>query len=356
MLLSTLPLAAQEINVFDCNKDVLAFHDDRVTLTQSLRTQMRDHRNANRKRLKDRLKEKGHPQPCEFIKQGSYAMLTMVQDPDNDYDIDDGVYFAEADLKDSAGAPLSPKATRELVCDALQDDRFSKQPKVLKSCVRVYYNEGYHVDLPVYRIRATDGEYELASGDDWRVSRAADVEHWFCEANAAKSPDVENGRQFRRVTRGAKKFARSRVSWKTDIARGFTVTKLVEECYVSDGQREDVALRETLSAIHRRLQENLEVGHPTTAGDLLATADDTRTAYLRDRLAIALDDLTVLDRADCTSAKARNAWDKAFNTDFFSAREVQKVAEAANVAALANIISTREYPRPVDKQGGGRFA
>jgi hypothetical protein len=356
MLLSTLPLAAQEPNVFDCNKDVLAFHDEEVTLTQSLRTQMRDHRNANRKRLKDRLKEKGHPQPSEFIKQGSYAMLTMVQDPDNDYDIDDGVYFAEADLKDSAGAPLSPKATRERICDALQDDRFNKQPKVLKSCVRVYYNEGYHVDLPVYRIRATDGEYELASGDDWRVSRAADVEQWFYDANAAKSPDLENGRQFRRVTRIAKKFARSRVSWKTDIARGFTVTKLVEECFVSDGQREDVALRETLSAIHRRLQQSLEVGHPTTAGDLLATADDMRTAYLRDRLAIALADLTVLDSADCTSAKARKAWDKAFNTDFFSAREVQKVAEAANAAVLANIISAREYPRPVDKQGGGRFA
>ena len=132
----------------------------------------------------------------------------------------------------------------------------------------------YHVDLPVYRIRATDGEYELASGDEWRVSRAADVEQWFYDANAAKSPDLENGRQFRRVTRVAKKFARSRVSWKADIARGFTVTKLVEECYVSDAQREDVAFRETLNAIHGRLKENLGVGHPTTAGDLLATADE----------------------------------------------------------------------------------
>ncbi len=73
--------------MFNCNKDVLAFHDNEVTLTQSLRTQMQDHRNANRKRLKDRLKEKGHPQPCEFIKQGSYAMLTMVQDPDDESDV-----------------------------------------------------------------------------------------------------------------------------------------------------------------------------------------------------------------------------------------------------------------------------
>src|SRR5437867_10634672 len=119
--------------MYDCNDDVLAFHNEKVTLSQPLRTAMRDRRNANRKRLKDRLKEKKLPLPQEFIKQGSYAMLSMVQDDDNDYDIDDGVYFAEDDLKDKDGNPLSPSATRQLVCDALQDDRFTKQPKVLKN-------------------------------------------------------------------------------------------------------------------------------------------------------------------------------------------------------------------------------
>jgi hypothetical protein len=98
--------------MYDCTKDVLAFHDAEVTLTQPLRTQMRDHRNANRKRLKDRLREKGYPRPEEFIKQGSYAMLTMVQDADNDYDIDDGVYFGETDLKDDAGEPLGASLRR----------------------------------------------------------------------------------------------------------------------------------------------------------------------------------------------------------------------------------------------------
>ena len=99
----------------DCNNDILAFHNERVTLSQELRTQMRDHRNANRKRLKDRLKEDGFALPKKFIKQGSYAMLTMVQDDDNDYDIDDGVYFAEEDLKDKDGNPLSASAVRQRV-------------------------------------------------------------------------------------------------------------------------------------------------------------------------------------------------------------------------------------------------
>ena len=258
--------------MYDCNDDVLAFHNDEVTLPQPLRTAMRDRRNANRKRLKDRLKEKSFPLPQEFIKQGSYAMLSMVQDEDNDYDIDDGVYFAEEDLKDKDGNPLSPKATRQFVCDALQDDRFKKQPKVLKNCVRIYYNEGYHVDMPIYRIRKSDGEYELACGDQWTVSLAADVEKWFYDTNDAKSPDTENGRQFRRIVRDTKKFARSRNAWKNEIASGFTITKLIEECYLADEHREDVALRETMRRMHDRLTISLEIWHPTTPGARLAVA------------------------------------------------------------------------------------
>src|ERR1039458_5785997 len=124
--------------MYDCAKDVLAFHDENVTLKQDERTAMRDRRNANRDRMKKDLKDNGKPLPEKFIKQGSYAMLTMVQDSDNDYDIDDGIYFGETDLKDDAGEPLSPKAAKERVCGVLRDDRFIKQPRVLTSCVREY--------------------------------------------------------------------------------------------------------------------------------------------------------------------------------------------------------------------------
>ena len=128
--------------------------------------------------------------------------------------------------------------------------------------------------MPIYRIRESDGEYELASGDEWIVSRAADVEAWFNEANVEKSPDTGNGRQFRRVVRHVKKFGRSRSAWKEEIAAGFTITKLVEECFGSDDKRDDIALRETLKSIHARLEESLEVLHPTTPGNCLA--DDRR--------------------------------------------------------------------------------
>ena len=81
--------------MFDCSDDVLAYHDDEVTLPQADRSVMRGRRDANRDRLKKGLKDKKKPAPREFVSQGSYAVKTMTQHPKRDYDIDDGAYCAE---------------------------------------------------------------------------------------------------------------------------------------------------------------------------------------------------------------------------------------------------------------------
>lgn len=344
----------------DCSKDTLAYHDNEVTLPQSERTNMRDRRNANRERLLKRLKDTGSPCPQEFIKQGSYAMLTMVQDASNDYDIDDGVYFTQASLKGPNGGDKAARDARQMVCDALQDSRFNKAPDVHKNCVRVYYNYGYHVDMPIYRIREDDGDYELASGSDWVHSRAADVEEWFNNANRTKSPDENNGRQFRRVVRMLKKFAKSRDSWKGQMASGFAITILTEERFVANKDREDTALRDTMRAIYNRLLCNLEVGHPVTPGAMVTNGpDDAKMKFFRDKLKEALDNLAVLDEADCTREKAMKAWDKVFNTKFFINRYEESKEEgrsAGNSSILSGLIATKSEPPAVDKIGGGRFA
>lgn len=343
----------------DCAKDVLAYHDDKVSLPQSERTNMRERRDANRDRLKTRLKAKENPLPKEFIKQGSYAMLTMVQDSSNDYDIDDGVYFTQASLKGPNGGDKAARDARQMVCDALADERFNKQPEVKKNCVRIFYNDGYHVDMPVYRIRDNDGDYELASSSDWVHSRAADVEEWFNNANQTKSPDENNGRQFRRIVRMLKKFAKSRDSWKSQTTSGFAITILAEEKYVSNKDREDTALRDTMQAIYNRLLWNLEVAHPVTPGGKVTNgADDSKMKFFREKLESALKDLEVLDKSDCTREQALKAWDKVFGTDFFIGRYDEKDEEkcSENSLFMANLIASKSDPAPVRKDGGNRFA
>lgn len=342
--------------MFDCSKDVVAFHKEEVTLPRSEQTVMRNRRNSNRHRLKLRLKAVNDPTPKEFIKQGSYAMLTMVQDADKDYDIDDGVYYTQVSLRDSDGNDMQPKEARQMICDVLKDDRFNKQPQVKRNCARVFYEEGYHVDLPLYRIRESDGEYELASGDEWVVSRAADVEQWFKDVNSELSPE-NNGHQFRHIVRMLKKFARSRKTWKDKTASGFTITKLAEEHFVADSDRIDVALRMTMQCIYDRLLYRLEVDHPVTPNSKLTSGpNDEKSIFFRDKLHDVLIELEVLDKKNVTQKEALNAWDKVFNTSFFSGRCKEETAKSENSLYLVNLISPSKSPEMSSKVGGERFA
>ena len=352
--------------MFNCAKDILAYHDDEVTLAQTERTAMRDRRNANRDRLKKGLREKKDPAPLEFCKQGSYAMKTMVQHADNKYDIDDGVYFDKDALKGPNGGEKSALDARKMVRDAVDDGCFKTPPEVRSKCVRVWYEAGYHVDLPVYRrIVNTDAFgkeeafYELA-GTDWKRSDARDVSEWFHNENQRQSPDTENGRQLRRITRSTKKFATSRSSWHGQIAGGFMITKLVTECYMPNADREDVALYDTMLAIRDRLELDLVVKHPVTPNDTITTGDDDPKARsLKDRLSNAIGWLDVLFNADCTRKQALEAWDKVFNTGYFTQRLEKEIKEACASAGILNAGILRQNvsaPAVVSKRGSGTYA
>ena len=241
-------------------------------------------------------------------------MHTMVQDENNDYDIDDGVIFLKEDLVGSQGTDKTALDARKMVRSALDDGSFATPPEVLKNCVRVIYQKGYHVDVPVYR-QLDDETLELASSD-WKGSSPSEVTEWYKKAVIEKSPDTVNGRQLRRITRHVKAYKNSRASWKAKMASGFVISALVVECYVSD-DRDDVSLYKTIKTIRDRLKLNLEVCHPVRNEMLTKGADDARTKHLREKLSEALDDLEVLFDSDCTRLKALKAWNRIFKHQFW---------------------------------------
>lgn len=354
--------------MFNCTKEILGYHDDKVTLPQSERTAMRDRRDRNRERIKKGLEANEKPKPLDFCSQGSYAMKTMVQHPDNDYDIDDGIYFEKEDLKGSQGAYMTALASRQMVRDAVDDGSFKTAPEVRKNCVRVFYEAGYHVDIPVYRRVVTKDSwgqesihYELAASD-WTRSDARDVTDWFDKENKQQSPDDKNGRQMRRDTRLIKKFAQSRSSWKGLIGSGFMITKLVTECYKPNASREDTALYDTMKAIRDRLESDLVVKHPVTPDATISKGDsDPKARFLKEKLSEALTNLDVLFESDCTEEKAMKAWDKVFNTTYFTdklteKKESEKKAAAASNTGLLKDWGNSSTPPPVQKQGGGHYA
>jgi hypothetical protein len=312
--------------IFDCNTETLGYHANDVTLSKPDQDEMRDRRDNGRTRLARGLERDGYRLPSEQASQGSYAMRTMHQDEQTDYDIDDAAYFEKSDLRDTFGLDLTPRAARERVCQALKQDERLKYPAENKTnCVRQSYPAGYHIDIPVYRIlRGTDsnGEptttYEHASGDAWVKSDARAVTRWYNDQVGELNTGQPDGSQMRRITRLTKKQGRSRIEWKDETTSGITMTKLVVDHFIASPGRDDESLYLTWKAIRAALNTSTRVQHPVLQGKNLANEGDTEVAYFRDRLAEAIKALAVLEKSDCTRAQARKAWDEAFGTTYFS--------------------------------------
>ena len=313
----------------DCNEQVAGFERSKVRMSEDGRADIFGKAKNNRVRLKSGLAKNSEPKPIGMRTQGSYSMRTMIQHAEGDYDVDDGVYFDREALKGDRGADKSALDARKMVCAAVQDDRFTTKPEVRANCVRVYYNEGYHVDVPVYReiktknllTGAEEKTWELASAD-WKGSDPLAVTSWFKEQNSSRSTDAtKNGNdgQFVRAVRLMKAFARSR-DGKGKIANGFTISKLVADHFFEDKGRDDRALRNTMRAIKDYLSySDNGVEHPVLRENIV-DAGDPKTKFLKERLEENFKNLDALDDPQCTHKSAMAAWDKTFSTDWFSAQ------------------------------------
>jgi len=348
----------------DCNKEMKGYHADEVNLSNEDQAEMRGRRDSGRTRLKNGLTKAGHPVPKEFSSQGSYAMRTMVQDNACDYDIDDGVYFDKEDLKDANGGYLGARDARSRVRKALKDDRLAYDAVVKTNCVRQQYPDGYHIDIPVYRMISSKDiwgnevvEYELASSDDWVKSDARKVTRWY---NDAVGSELKAGQsdtsQLRRITKLSKKMARSRAAWKKKTTSGICISKLVVDHFVARPGRDDDALRDTWKAIKLQLVFSQRIGHPVYTDKNLAEESDECVIFFRDCLGDALETLKVLDEYDCTRKKAGDAWDKVFNTDYFSVQVAKDDTAAKSLlrpaATVAAGLTFPSHPVLPNKSSG----
>lgn len=355
--------------MFNCANEITKFHDEEVRLSRRQSDDLHSKKVANRDRIQLGLADNGDPKPVGFWVQGSFAMKTVVQAENNHIDLDDGLYFHATDLKGRNGGDLSPRAVKEKVLAAVTDGRFTRKPEILTNCVRVYYNEGYNIDVPVYREVTTtnwagnpETHYELASSE-WKKSDPRAVTEWFNREVTEQSPDTTNGRQLRRLVRLMKDFVDSRSSWVEKMPSGFILsTLLLNECYRPDSARDDLSLYNTMKALRDRLTWNTEVNHPVLDEKLTKESDKTRLDFLREQLNTALADLQVLFKTDCDAETALKAWGKVFNAREFFEEQIpaaqsrgQKMEAFSAFGILAKPASEQTLTA-VDKQGGGRYA
>jgi hypothetical protein len=332
--------------MFDLHDEINTFFREHVRLGKDRRAELATFRDNSLVRLAsglDKLEEStgiAHAHPAETRNQGGYAMHTLNQAENNDYDIDVALIFEAGEI------PASAKKARERIRDAFIETggQFKDQPTARDNAVTIWYADGQHLDFAIYRRTADiSGNVliEHSSGEEWKKRDPDAVTNWFEERVNALSPPlashvkVEKG-QFRKIVRFVKYFAKSRVNWK--MPGGMIISALLAGCYQADPSRDDKALMQTLEILYARLLLNTAVVSPIDGSDL--TAKDERkkeVENLRAALGDLLPKLRVINTANCESGQARNAWRQFFNHDFWNAEEKSAVASLLKAATAAPV-------------------
>lgn len=191
-----------------------------------------------------------------------------------------------------------------------------------------------------------DEVIEHASAD-WQARNPRAVQEWFAKELKSKEPGgifttrTVPPNQLRRVVRLIKGFARSRPSW--DLPGGMILTTLVVEVFKGDPDRDDVALYNTMQALKRRLQGNVEVTSPIAPhGNLTAKPKfQGQVKRLRERLAKVLPELDVLHSEKCTREQALRAWGKIFSHPTWTG-EAQDEADDVRYLAIDVKVARKE--------------
>ena len=169
--------------MFDLHETMNQFYKDHVRLDNDERNKLAGYRDTNLKRLKSGLDKLGEEHDTTYAyyqyyrNQGSYAMFTLNQHPDNEYDIDIAIVFKKEDL------PSSALRARQRIGDAFKKvaGNFSQDPEVRPNAVTVWYGEGYHIDFAVYRMYEdmSDNTIIEHAGPEWTERDPMGVTKWF---------------------------------------------------------------------------------------------------------------------------------------------------------------------------------
>lgn len=314
--------------MYDLHKEINEFFQEDVRLGKMARNELANFRDNSLGRLNSGLDKLGNKRnttyayPSETRNQGGYAMRTLNQARDNDYDIDVALIFEKEDL------PASPKSARERIRDAFIETagQFKESPEARKNAVTIWYASGQHLDFAIYRCSsdAYDNEIiEHSSGDEWKPRDPDAMTTWFSDRVNALSPSSIYGatieeNQLRKIVRFAKFFAKSRTNW--DLPGGMIMTTLIVESYRANMYRDDASLLQTFEALYNRLQVYTTVASPIDGSDLTASEKHKKQVEnLKNSLGEFLPKLGILYSANCTREQARNAWRQFFNHEYWSA-------------------------------------
>ena len=290
----------------DFNKEIRLDNDRRVTLREK-RNDLRQRINGGYDVVKnlDKLEHN-----LEFQSQGSYVMDTIINpsDKEDQYDLDDGVYFIGGLNRDQR---LNPETFHNWIIRSIESGKSDNEIDEIidkQTCVRVVYKGrngdlNYHIDLPIY-YAINVNEPDLAHKNlGWIISNPIHFIIWFenkLNSGFKKEFILESklysnqfdlwlndmrkkDHQLRRVVRYLKAWGDFK---KGDMPPGIIMTILAAENYIED-ERDDISLKKTLIKIKDYLLTNgFKCPRPSTpiGEDLFENYSDAKKEYFKKAL------------------------------------------------------------------------
>ncbi len=294
-------------NVFDEFNKIIKLDEDK-------RANLRIRRNGLRDRVHNGFGIIKYVQEIsediEFQSQGSYVMDTIINPyrMDDEYDIDDGVYFIG---KRNRRERPEPEVFHKFIVNSISRGKGSYEIEEIvekDTCVRVRYKGkngdfNYHVDIPIYY--ATNVyEPDLAHKKEWwTLSNPIEFIVWFediiqsgFQAKFILERKLYNDEyerwlddrrkkdhQLRRIVRYMKAWGDYK---KDEMPPGVVMTILAGTNYYEDS-RDDISLYETLRKSYEWLESNeFKCPRPTTpiGEDLFKDYSQTRKDYFKKAL------------------------------------------------------------------------
>lgn len=279
-------------------------YNNSIRLTDDKRQVLMRERDSLRQRMNSGFNMLSYQQKnghiLEFYSQGSFVMDTIIVPLNDDFDLDDGVYF-----RGSLGERErpTPQFFHDLVVKTITTPGDFKKVEDKDTCIRVSSKGGFHIDLPIYYAEKKDCPDLAHLKSGWILSNPIEFIEWF--ENHAKSgfqkaflyetrlyaekyskwqEDIrKNDTQLRRIVRYMKAWADLR---RGEMPCGIIMTILATLNYSPD-VNDDVAFKNTLIKVRTFLKNNgIKCPRPTTPKneDLFASTSETKKQYFMSAL------------------------------------------------------------------------